>query len=253
MNGNYWVSRNSLSAVPSPHSSRKKFSLLPGRLFEISAAPPKHSLRNPERCRISSAMCGEEMPKTKSGSSRESSPHPVTRRRRIWAALCLGIGIVTAGYYLGLQIQTKTQEEKVRLSRPLPAMIVEAAGAEIDLKRFIQGLRCVIVFHSPSCRICKEMLPALRPFPSGLRLILVNESQNQDSAAISDFPGASVFQDRHRILSRYFGITPLPVMLFVDESGVLRNGLAGQHSWNYVREQIKNFASDHSQASGSNP
>jgi hypothetical protein len=132
-------------------------------------------------------------------------------------------------------------------------MIVQASGADIDLKSVIDGLRSVIVFHSPSCRICREMLPALKPFPPELRLILVNESQNQESLAISDFPGAAVFQDRHRVLSRFFGGTALPVMLFVDESGMLRNGLAGRHAWNFVQEQLKNFASDYQPVSGQNP
>jgi len=132
-------------------------------------------------------------------------------------------------------------------------MIVDAAGVAINLKSLTHGLRSVIVFHSPSCRICREMLPALKPFPPELRLLLVNESPEQENLALSDFPGAAVFQDRDRILARSFGTIALPVMLFVDEDGVLRNGLAGRHQPNFVREQIELFASDHQTESGQNP
>jgi thioredoxin-related protein len=183
----------------------------------------------------------------------EHSPQPQPRGQRIWAALCLGIGIVAVGCFLQVQIQSSTPKNRVLLNQPLPSMIVEAAGVNTDLKSFVRGLRCLIVFHSPSCQICREMLPALRPFPPELRLILVNESRDRESSEASNFPGAAVFQDRHRILSHSFGATSLPIMLFVDENGVLRNGLTGGHTRNFVQEQLKLFATVHKPEAGRNP
>jgi len=183
----------------------------------------------------------------------EHAPQPQPRCRRIWAALCLGIAAVAIGYFLQARFQSTNPKNQARLNQPLPSMIVEAAGSPIDLKHFVQGLRCVIVFHSPTCGICKEMLPALRPFPPELRLILVNESENREGSEISVFPGAASFHDRHHILSRSFGIASLPIMLFVDEAGVLRNGLAGRHRRDFVQEQLKNFATDLNPESGQNP
>ena len=133
------------------------------------------------------------MRKMKSGSSMEHSPQPQSRCRRIWAALCLGIGIVAVGYFLQVQIRSGTPKNRVLLNQPLPSMIVEAAGEDTNLKSFARGLRCVIVFHSPSCRICREMLPALRPFPPELRLILVNESRDQGNSGSIQFPGRGRF------------------------------------------------------------
>jgi hypothetical protein len=192
------------------------------------------------------------MPKAKFGLITKNLPPILSSSRRILAALCLGIGIVAAGYFLRLQIQSNTQRHNVRLNQPLPAMIVETVGATVDLRSITHGLRCVIVFHSPSCRICREMLPALKPFPPELRLLLVSESHEQESPALSGFPNASVFQDRNRLLARSFGTIALPVMLFVDEYGVLRNGLAGRHQPSFVREQIRLFASDHQTESEQN-
>ena len=167
----------------------------------------------------------------------------VPSRRRIAAALCLLIGTSVVAYTkIWVHFRSARAHSVARVGKPLPSLTVEASGIAIDLKECIAGRRSVIVFYSPSCRTCKEELPALLPFPATLRLILVNESRARDSSDILGFSGVPLLNDRWGVLSRSFGIRGIPTMIFVDENGILRDGLVGSHKRTLVQEKLKEFA-----------
>lgn len=167
-------------------------------------------------------------------------------RQRIIAVLCLtvaAIGIV----FFRVQLAPGSADTNLlaRIDHPLPALTVENQEGTVDLRTFISSTRSVIVFYSPSCKTCQKVLHALQPFPDTLRLILVNESPDEGDLKLSEIQGAVQFHDRWKILSRSFAGAALPTILFVDEAGILRDGIVGFYRHGFVQGKLKNFA-DHS-------
>jgi thiol-disulfide isomerase/thioredoxin len=181
-----------------------------------------------------------------SGSSFEKPPKPpIFSRpwRRFSAALCLVIGTGVAVYLAKwIHFASADPQSLARLDQPLPPLVVDASGVDVDLRKFAAGIRCVIVFYSPSCHVCREILPALQPFPASLRLIMVNESTEPEDPKVTGFPGAALFHDRWRVLSRSFAMPTLPTIIFMDEEGILRDGLVGSHERRFVQQKLKEFA-----------
>jgi hypothetical protein len=177
-----------------------------------------------------------------SGLIFEESEKPFTRVRRAMAALGLAAAIVAAGYLLWIRSQSASADSLARIDRPLPPIVVDSAGHAVDLRTVGAGARRIIVFYSPSCRACREVLSALQPFPADLRLIMVNESSNSQDEEISGLPAADRFHDRGHALSRAFTTIALPTVLFVDGDGVLRDGLVGRHEQPFIQKRLKEFA-----------
>jgi hypothetical protein len=182
------------------------------------------------------------MKRKSSGLQFKESRGTVKGMRRFIAALGLAAAIIAAGYFLWIRLQSASPQSQVRINRPLPPLVVASAGAAVDLRTFAAGARRVIVFYSPSCHICKEVLPALQPFPSNLQLIMVRESSDPNDLDVSGFPAAALFHDRWHVLSRAFTAVALPTFLFVDGSGVLRDGLVGRHERLFIQRKLKEFA-----------
>jgi hypothetical protein len=182
------------------------------------------------------------MKRKSSGYQFKESRGTVTVMRRLIAAFGLAAAIIAAGYFLWIRLQSANPQSQVRMNRPLPPLIVSSAGSAVDLRAFAAGARRVIVFYSPACHICKEALPALQPFPSNLQLIMVRESSDSNDQDISGFPSAALFHDRWHVLSRAFSTVALPTFLFVDGSGVLRDGLVGRHERLIIQQKLKEFA-----------
>lgn len=164
-------------------------------------------------------------------------------KRRIFAALCLAAA-AAAAVFLRIQLAPGYADTNLlaRIGHPLPALTVENSEGAVNLSRLISGKRSVIVFYSPSCKTCERVLPALQPFPGTLRLILVNESPDEGDKELPGFQDAARFCDRQKSLSRLFAATALPTILFVDESGILRDGIVGFYRHAFVRQKLENFA-----------
>jgi hypothetical protein len=163
--------------------------------------------------------------------------------RRIAAGSLLTIGI-TAAAFLKIRFYDGSADPQslACIDQPLPSLIVEASGTAVDIKKIVAGARCIIVFYSPSCRICREVLPTLQPFPDSLRLILINESVDHEDSTLSGFPNAIHFHDRWGVISHSFAIAVLPTILFVDESGILRDAIIGSRGKDSVHKKLKEFA-----------
>jgi hypothetical protein len=161
-------------------------------------------------------------------------------RRRIIAALCLS-AVVAAAVFLGIWVDPGSENAKplARIHAPLPPLTVENSEGAVDLNAFISGKRSVIVFYSPSCEACKKVLAALHPIPDALHLILVNESPDESGSGFRD---AAQFHDRRRMVSQFFAAAALPTILFVDEAGVLRDGIVGLYGRGFIQRKLKNFA-----------
>jgi thiol-disulfide isomerase/thioredoxin len=162
--------------------------------------------------------------------------------RRLAAASCLVLGIGGAAY-MKLHFGPAAMDSLARLGKPLPSLVVDAAGTAADLKELVAGRRSVIVFYSPTCQVCRETLPALQPFPVTLQLIMVSESSAEVDPEARRFPQASLFFDRWNVLKRSFAIAALPTILFVDERGVLRDGMVGSYRREWVQRKLTEFAS----------
>ncbi|MGH9898534.1 MAG: TlpA family protein disulfide reductase, partial [Pyrinomonadaceae bacterium] len=100
-----------------------------------------------------------------------------TRLHRIIAALCLLVGAI-AIINVGLRIRNHTprQSSIARIDKTLPSLpVVDVTGRVLDVSKIGLGTRTIIIFYSPSCKVCERELPKLQPFPSNLRLVMVNE------------------------------------------------------------------------------
>jgi thiol-disulfide isomerase/thioredoxin len=164
-------------------------------------------------------------------------------RRRLVAGLCLAL-VAVAGGFLRIQSEYASAgtNSLARIGYPLPSLTVENSDGVVDLNTFVSGTRSIIVFYSPSCKTCKRVLPALRPFPDMLRLILINVSPHEGNPELPVFGGAARFYDRRKILSRSFAAAGLPTILFVDEAGILRDGIVGLYGRGFVQRKLKDFA-----------
>jgi thiol-disulfide isomerase/thioredoxin len=178
-----------------------------------------------------------------SENMQRSGPPKGKSPRRIFAALCLAASAI-AVVFLIFQLEPGSANGNLlaRMDHSLPSLAVEDSKGAVDLKTFVSGTRSVIVFYSPSCETCKKVLPALQPFPDTLRLILVNESPDAGAPELSQFHSAAQFCDRRGILSRSFAAAALPTILFVDEAGILRDGIFGFYGREFVQRKLKNFA-----------
>ena len=165
-------------------------------------------------------------------------------RRRIASAFCLFLGLSVA-VWLRIHFGSAGSQTAARLGEPMPSLTVDDSGAEVDLREFAAGTRSVIVFYSPTCSACRETLPALQPFPATLSLIMVNESRARENPEPPGIPNAAFFYDRWSVLPRSFAIARLPTIIFVDENGILRDGLVGVHVRELVQEKLKGFAARH--------
>ena len=170
----------------------------------------------------------------------------VTRRQVAWGLFLL-IGIVAAGYakILWFRARTGSPNAVARLGRELPPLpVFDCAGRAVDVAKAARGRKSIIAFYSGSCRTCQELLALLQPIPSGLTLFLIhsrsiNSSQNSIGPPLA---WASVFSDRNDVLSRSFPLAGVPVVLFVDEQGVLRDGLVGRRALYRLRKKLQAFA-----------
>lgn len=162
--------------------------------------------------------------------------------RRFVAAVCLLVGIGGVAQFR-FHFDAASPGSMVRLGRTLPPLRVDGSGTEFDLRQVIAGRKSIIIFYSPACRICADELPALLPFPEGLRLIMVSETRLPGHGSPPLLPGAVFFYDRWNILQRSFATRALPTILFIDESGILRAGLVGSHPREVVQARLREFAS----------
>jgi thiol-disulfide isomerase/thioredoxin len=163
--------------------------------------------------------------------------------RRIAAGCCLALGIIAA-VLIAVRAHPGARDPHLlaRIDGALPPLEVEASGVAVNLNHFASGTRKVVVFYSPTCGICREVLPALHPFPSALRLIMISESAARTDSELSEFRGAVFFYDRWSVLTHLFRVPTLPVILLVDESGVIRDGFMGFHERDWIQHKLKTFA-----------
>ena len=166
--------------------------------------------------------------------------------RRITAGICLAVGLSAAVLAeIWLHPRSPAPHLLARIDGPLPSVKVEASGMAVDVGRFASGARAVIVFYSPSCRICREVLPALKALSSSpllIRLIMIRESGALSDSEISEFRDADFFYDRWGALRRLFAIPTLPAVLLVDERGIIRDGFVGFHERDWILEKLTEFA-----------
>lgn len=178
------------------------------------------------------------------GGSLDDSPNRMTRRATAATCLLLGLAVVI-GLAIRIRADAPHQNSIARIGRVLPSLpVVDGSGRVVDLSKVASGRKTIIVFYSPDCQVCEGELPELRPFPPGLGLFIVNEEDRSSSEKFNSLglKYNAMFYDRDRVLNRSFPLAGLPTILFVDERGVLRNGLVGAHEKDLVQQKLKEFA-----------
>jgi len=166
-------------------------------------------------------------------------------RRRVVSGLCLLTAMALAGYarFFWARAHAPTPGSIARLGKVLPPLLVaDASGGLVDVGKASLGSKSIIAFYSASCHVCQVVLPELQPFPSTLRLLLVNEETGNSSQPPYGFEKALQFHDLNHVLSRSFPMSGIPTILFVDEQGVLRDGMVGEHARGLVQEKLREFA-----------
>jgi hypothetical protein len=167
--------------------------------------------------------------------------------RRLSAGLFLLASITLVGYawffWAGAQIPQAVAIAAIDRELP-PLPVVDACGERSDLRDVARGRRSIIVFYSPSCRLCRTVLPELQPFPPSLHLLLVNEGEARPAGQEHPpgFAGALHFRDPNRVLFRSFPMSALPTVLLVDERGILRDAMVGARSHGRLAGRLIAFA-----------
>jgi len=167
--------------------------------------------------------------------------------RRTGAGFCLVAATALVGYarFFWPGAYGPTAGSSAKLHHRLPPLpVIDAAGKVVDLAQATRGSKSVIVFHSSSCPVCRTVLPELHPFPSSLKLLLVNEDSvspaaDRDQSGVAE---ALQFSDPNRVLFRFFPMSFLPTVLFVDERGVLCEAWVGARMRGHLARRLIEFA-----------
>lgn len=166
---------------------------------------------------------------------------PIGGRRRLLAGITL---LLSASALTGLGLEIRSYftrpDELARTGRTLPPLpVLDPLGSVVDAAQVAQGRKRVIVFYSPSCRVCQRELPELRPFPPTLNLVMISERPEREAAITGR---EASFYDRDGVLSRSFPLAGLPTILLVDRKGVLRAAFTGAQTRKRIQRNLKNFA-----------
>ncbi len=165
---------------------------------------------------------------------------PLPRRVKAALFLLVGSGLVLS-FRLWAPFGSGNSKTLARVGQPLPHLRVELAGTAVDLRDVTSGKRSVIVFYSPSCQSCRAELPSLKPFPESLLLVMVSESNSAKNEGLEP-DEALLCYDRWGVLPRFFAAPALPTIAFVDEDGILRDGLLGSHEPGLLQRRLREFA-----------
>lgn len=171
--------------------------------------------------------------------------------KRLTAAFALLVGIAAfGGLVLQIRARSPRPESVARVGRALPVIpVTDASGQVWDVSKAGIGAKTIIVFYSTTCDVCEKELPKLRPFPPGLRLIMVNEVDNSsDEIDRLGLPYTGLFHDRDRVFKKLSFSPALPTILFVNEQGVLSGALVGEHSPEVLQGKLMDFAAAHTQS-----
>jgi hypothetical protein len=71
---------------------------------------------------------------------------------------------------------------------------------------------------------------------------MVNETSNLKDPETAGFPATARLHDRWHALSHAFTVAVLPTVLFVDGSGIVRDGLIGRHERVVIQKKLREFA-----------
>ena len=90
--------------------------------------------------------------------------------------------------------------------------------------------------------MCQRELPNVRPFPNALRLVLVRIT-DETIDPFAQWPEVHrSLVDRDAAFRRAIPLAGVPLRLFVDERGVLRDALIGDRGKATLREHLERFA-----------
>ena len=170
---------------------------------------------------------------------------PTRRLSRIIAVTVLMAGVfAVAAVVLSIRAHMPRRDSVARIGALLPPlMVVDGSGRTIDAGKAGFDKRTIIVFYSPSCDVCHRELPKLQPFPTTLRLVMINVSgPSSEEVDIDGLQCDAKFYDRDRVFEGSFSMPTLPTILFVDERGVLNDALAGAHQRDLVQNKLSEFA-----------
>jgi thiol-disulfide isomerase/thioredoxin len=123
---------------------------------------------------------------------------------------------------------------RVRKGQRTPSLqLSRLDGGAVDLSLAVQGRRTLLLFWSPFCGFCNEMLDELKIWendrPAGSpNLVVVSTG----SAAANRSQGftSSVFLDSHSSASHVFGADGTPAAVLLDEDGIVISRVrSGRH------------------------
>jgi len=173
-----------------------------------------------------------------------TTSHAVRTRTRVLAAAAL---VICVTGYAAAAVSTGSAREDAnsvaRVGHVAPELRVRLEdGSDARLSSLLQGRRTVVVFHSPECGVCVLTLPALEPFPASLQRFMVDVSGNLAATGRIPATGPRYLAADRPIVQRLFPFSGLPTIVFVDESGVIRAGLAGSQPPGRIQKELLAFA-----------
>jgi thiol-disulfide isomerase/thioredoxin len=131
---------------------------------------------------------------------------------------------------LGLVVPERPEQAVAAVGFGKPALAIrrpDLAGKVIDLTAG-NGERTLLLFWSPGCGPCRELVPEIKAAEQGLgdtRLIVVSRGP----AALSQAAGftSSIVFDDDRSIAQAFGVGGTPAAVLIDAKGIVVSEIAG--------------------------
>jgi thiol-disulfide isomerase/thioredoxin len=129
----------------------------------------------------------------------------------------------------GHAAEAEPELEEPKVGEPAPVVrLPDLEGKETSLEDF-KGEETLVLFWSPDCGFCQEMLPDLKEWeatrPEGApRLLIISDGTVEENEAMG--LSSPVVLDNSYVMEDAFGGTGTPAAVLIDAEGRIASGLA---------------------------
>ena len=153
-------------------------------------------------------------------------------RTKRTAALALAGLLLIACASLVMMIQENSQRFLPRREPIPPFTVVDRNGSTVESSAFCQA-RSIFLFYKPECPHCKVLFRELNTIRgtggSGMNIRFISVGPIPDRGQIPELgKDTALYSIDPRIARQVLKIASVPVMMIVDERGVLRDEIVGE-------------------------
>ncbi|HEX7052293.1 MAG TPA: hypothetical protein VF188_18955 [Longimicrobiales bacterium] len=141
--------------------------------------------------------------------------------------------------------QTAAAAVAIEVGSQFPAIVLEGPdGRTVEGPAAVGENAAVLVVH-PGCGHCHTMLESLLALRhgteaiGGARVVAISVGDSaQTSRLRGRYPAVEMYRDRGAELVRRFGLTAVPILILVDQRGIVRDVASGWQGDERLREHL---------------